>query len=280
MNQKLPALALAVTLTGALSIGALAGEPERLISPKPTACAGAITVNGQALDTAGVPAVSGQGLLPMRLVAESDHGSAAWYEEENTGAFYLDGNVISVDFATGSVTVNDTAAEGVTARVVQGVTFLPAALLEGLEGYTVEAAEDGLAITTPHNAPLVKLAYQIMDASGMGYGMKTDAQGMAETYGLPADAFEQAVGFFPMMVSPDTLVLGKLAEGADTQAVKTALETYRQGQEDTFSWYLSQNLPKVQDARLLVQDGYVLFLIAENADAGEAAFTAALAALD
>ena len=141
MNQKLPALALAVTLTGALSIGALAGEPERLISPKPTACAGAITVNGQALDTAGVPAVSGQGLLPMRLVAESDHGSAAWYEEENTGAFYLDGNVISVDFATGSVTVNDTAAEGVTARVVQGVTFLPAALLEGLEGYTVEAAD-------------------------------------------------------------------------------------------------------------------------------------------
>ena len=110
--------------------------------------------------------------------------------------------------------------------------------------------------------------------------MKTDAQGMAETYGLPADAFEQAVGFFPMMVSPDTLVLGKLAEGADTQAVKTALETYRQSQEDTFSWYLPQNLPKVQDARLLVQDGYVLFLIAENADAGEAAFTAALAALD
>ena len=188
--------------------------------------------------------------------------------------------MISVDFATGSVTVNDTAAEGVTARVVQGVTFLPAALLEGLEGYTVEAAEDGLAITTPNNAPLVKLAYQIMDASGMGYGMKTDAQGMAETYGLPADAFEQAVGFFPMMVSPDTLVLGKLAEGADTQAVKTALETYRQSQEDTFSWYLPQNLPKVQDARLLVQDGYVLFLIAENADAGEAAFTAALAALD
>ena len=97
---------------------------------------------------------------------------------------------------------------------------------------------------------------------------------------LAPDAFEQAVGFFPMMVSPDTLVLGKLAEGADTQAVKTALEAYRQSQEDTFSWYLSQNLPKVQDARLLVQDGYVLFLIAENADAGEAAFTAALAALD
>ena len=114
----------------------------------------------------------------------------------------------------------------------------------------------------------------------MGYGMTTDAQGMAETYGLPADAFEQAVGFFPMMVSPDTLVLGKLAEGPDPQAVTTARETDPQSQEDTFSWSLPPKLPTVQDARLLVQDGYVLFLIAENADAGEAAFTAALAALD
>ncbi len=34
------------------------------------------------------------------------------------------------------------------------------------------------------------------------------------------------------------------------------------------------NLPKVEDARILVEDGYVFYLIAENADAGEAAFHA------
>ena len=38
--------------------------------------------------------------------------------------------------------------------------------------------------------------------------------------------------------------------------------------------YLAQNLPKVEDARILVEDGYVFYLIAENADAGEAAFHA------
>ena len=42
----------------------------------------------------------------------------------------------------------------------------------------------------------------------------------------------------------------------------------------TFSWYLSQNLPKVEDARILVENGYAFYLIAENADAGEAAFHA------
>ena len=69
-------------------------------------------------------------------------------------------------------------------------------------------------------------------------------------------------------------VLAKLADGADETAVKEALEAHRQSQHDTFSWYLAQNLPKVEDARILVEDGYVFYLIAENADAGEAAFHA------
>lgn len=75
-----------------------------------------------------------------------------------------------------------------------------------------------------------------------------------------------------MNTTPDIMVLAKLADGADETAVKEALEAHRQSQHDTFSWYLAQNLPKVEDARILVEDGYVFYLIAENADAGEAAF--------
>ena len=108
----------------------------------------------------------------------------------------------------------------------------------------------------------------------MGFGMQADEQTLTDAYGIPAGSFEQVVAFFPMITSPDTVIIGKLAEGADQAAVEAALETYRQGQEDTFSWYLTQNLPKVQDARLVVENGWLLFLIADNADAGEAAFTA------
>ena len=108
----------------------------------------------------------------------------------------------------------------------------------------------------------------------MAFGMQADEQTLTDAYGIPTGSFEQVVAFFPMITSPDTVIIGKLAEGADEEAIKAALETYRQGQEDTFSWYLSQNLPKVQDARLVVQNGYLLFLIADNADAGVEAFTA------
>ena len=80
------------------------------------------------------------------------------------------------------------------------------------------------------------------------------------------------VAFFPMITSPDTVIVGKLAEGADEKAVTDALEAYRQSQEDTFSWYLSQHLPKVQDARTVVENGYLLFFIGENADQAEELF--------
>ena len=59
---------------------------------------------------------------------------------------------------------------------------------------------------------------------------------------------------------------------ADEEAVTDALEAYRQRQLDTFSWYLSQNLPKVEDARTVIEDGYVFFFIGENADEAEQMF--------
>ena len=55
-------------------------------------------------------------------------------------------------------------------------------------------------------------------------------------------------------------------------ALVSALEAYRQSQEDTFSWYLSQHLPKVQDARTVLENGYLLFFIGENADQAEELF--------
>lgn len=272
--KKLGSLALAAALAGSLAVPALAAETPVLISA-PVDYATQITLNGEAVDTAGIPAASSDTMLPLRLLAEADHGSAYWDEENNESWFYFGDSRITVKFADNSVWVDDEQVKS-QAYVTGGVTFVEAGVLEMLEGYTVEQAEDGssVTITTPNNDPMVKLAYQIQDACSMAFGMQADEQTLTDAYGIPTGSFEQVVAFFPMITSPDTVIIGKLAEGADEEAIKAALETYRQGQEDTFSWYLSQNLPKVQDARLVVQNGYLLFLIADNADAGVEAFTA------
>lgn len=281
--KKLTTLALTAALAGTLALPALAAEPIHPILAQ-TGYSTQITLNGEVLDTTELPGVP-NALLPLRALAEADHGSAYWDQENNEGWFTFGDNRITVSFTDNSVSVNDQAVEVSDVEVIAGVTFVTGDVFDGLEGYQVEWQEgqgDGdnqVSITTPNNDPMVKLTYEIMDESGMAYGMRADDATLTEAYQIPVDQFEQVIAFFPMITSPDTVVVGKLAEGADVEAVKTALEAYRQSQEDTFSWYLSQNLPKVQDARVVISGDYLLFLIAENADAGVAAFEAGVAEL-
>ena len=273
--KKLGAAALTLALAGAMTVHAFAAE-DLLISPNPNAYATSITLNGETLDTTGVPAASRADLLPMRLVAEADHGSAYWDEENNEGWFNFGQDKITVQFEANTILVNDVAVN-TTAEVVGGVTYVPAAVLEGLEGFSVTVEDSSVTITTPNNDPMVKLAYSIMENSEM-YSMRTDEETLAEAYQFPVDQFEQVVAFFPMITSPDTIIVGKLAEGADEKVVTDALEAYRQSQEDTFSWYLSQHLPKVEDARTVIKDGYVFFFIGEKADEAEQMFADYVAA--
>ena len=273
--KKLGAAALTLALAGAMTVPAFAAE-DLLISPNPNAYATSITLNGETLDTTGVPAASRADLLPMRLVAEADHGSAYWDEENNEGWFNFGQDKITVQFEANTILVNDVAVN-TTAEVVGGVTYVPAAVLEGLEGFSVTVEDSSVTITTPNNDPMVKLAYSIMENSEM-YGMRTDEETLAEAYQFPVDQFEQVVAFFPMITSPDTIIVGKLAEDADEKVVTDALEAYRQSQEDTFSWYLSQHLPKVEDARTVIKDGYVFFFIGEKADEAEQMFADYVAA--
>ena len=267
--KKLGTAALALTLTGALALPAFAAEETPVLISAKVGYTTAITLNGETLDTAGIPAAS-DSMLPLRLLAEADHGSAYWDEASNESWFTFGENRITVRFVDNTITVNDVPVN-TTAEVHNGVTYVPASVFSGMDGFTVTSDADAVTITTPNNDPMVKLAYSIMENSEM-FGSRTYEDALADAYKIPVDQFEQIVAFFPMITSPDTVIVGKLAEGADEKAVTDALEAYRQSQEDTFSWYLSQHLPKVQDARTVIENGYLLFFIGENADQAEELF--------
>ena len=267
--KKLGTAALALTLTGALALPAFAAEETPVLISAKVGYTTAITLNGETLDTAGIPAAS-DSMLPLRLLAEADHGSAYWDETSNESWFTFGENRITVRFADNTITVNDVPVN-TTAEVHDGVTYVPASVFSGMDGFTVTSDADAVTITTPNNDPMVKLAYSIMENSEM-FGSRTYEDTLADAYKIPVDQFEQIVAFFPMITSPDTVIVGKLVEGADEKAVTDALEAYRQSQEDTFSWYLSQHLPKVQDARTVIENGYLLFFIGENADQAEELF--------
>lgn len=280
--KKMTTLILTAALALSLSLWALASEPEAVRPPAPVSYTATLVLNGSELDASGLPAAPAGGMLPLRLIVESDHGAASWDQEENAGRFYLGGHVIAVDFATGAITVDSQAAEG-AAQVAEGVTFVPAGVIGALEGYSVELHPEmdaqQIDITTPNSDPMIQLGYQLLETAGMGANMKATLAEMEEYQILTPGSLTRAVGFLPMMISPDTLILGKVAPDKLEQ-VKTDLENYRKNQEDTFTWYLADNLPKVQNAQVAFSGEWVLFVIGEHAVEAVEQFQAAAAALE
>ncbi|MDE6108338.1 MAG: DUF4358 domain-containing protein [Oscillospiraceae bacterium] len=313
--KRITAAALALVMTA--STAAFAAElPEgwtpadgaRLISANPYAgnYETTITINGEALvsyeytkenpetwetetitmqlsEISAVPA----GYVPLRAIAQADHGSAYWDAEENQSWFNLGDIRIVTYFDDMSIEVDDEKLEDVSALLIKGVTYIPVSVIDGLEGFSVtDNSADGVEsyeITTPNGTPLMKLVYSLMDTAGMGLGMKQSFEDLEEYYGealsFKAEFVTEGVAYMPMMMTPDTLILGKVAEGK-TEELQAALEVFRQQQEDTFSWYLSQNLPKVENAKFVTEGDWFLFLIAENADEAVEVFKTAVAEME
>ncbi len=306
LSATLLALSMTAT-TAAFAAGEAVPTSGLLISPNPNAGYDTIiTINGETLesyeytreipdtwetetitvqlaDIAAVPA----GYVPLRAVVQADHGSASWYKDENQSFFYLNGVSIVTDFNDMSVSLNDEKVEEAEALLINGVTYIPVSVLENIEGVTVtdnsEGEVESYEISTPNGTPLMKLAYSVMDVAGMGMGMKNTLEELeqywGENYGFKAEFMTEGVAFLGMMTVPDSILIGKMAEGAE-ESLKESCEGYRKQQEETFSWYLSQNLPKVENAKFVTEGDWFLFLIAENADEAVETFRAAVQAMN
>lgn len=247
-------LSAAAALTLTLSLGASA-----------LAYSGTITLNGTKLDTAKLPDAPAGSVIPLRAVAEADYGFADWYADENRSYFSLDGNDVYVDCATGAIELNGETLSNMKAAFVQGTTFVPASLLSKLEGYTAQVKGGDVTITTPNADELVRLARSIIDKVEMGATMKLDAAGMAEMYNIPSDCFTEAVGFFPMMISADTIVIGKVADGK-LDAAKEALEAQRALTQQNFEQYLPDPLERAKNGQIVTSGDYIMLIISGDND--------------
>ncbi len=282
-----------------------AGEEEVIVPPPCGGYATVISVNGKPMEdfsfSRSIPGWGSKtitwrideldtvpaGYVPMRAIAQADHGSAYWYQEENRSWFTLAGHHIDVYFDDLSIVVEDQPVEGVSALLINGVTYLPVSVIDGLEGCSVtDLSSDGVErydISTPNGTPMMALAWELQELGPLSAGGSSSPETFEQFYGdatgFKAGYVTEFIAFTPMNTTPDTLILGKPAEGA-LEDIQAAMEAYRQIKEDTFSWYLGWNLPKVQDARFVTEGDWFLFYIGENADAVVEAFRAGVPGLE
>ena len=261
MMKRIGSTALALALAASIAPAALAEDMMDIVpisAPlSDTGYAASIAVNGEELDLSGIPAAEdGIYLLPMRVVTEADYGFADWYTEENQGYFALDDHRIYVNFSDNSVEVDGEKLEDVTATVIDGVTFLPASVIDGLEGYSVliGASEPAfISISTPNGAPLTKLAREIMDTTEMASSMKNSAETLKDFVGIDPANYDEFVSFSSMMIRADALFIEQ---------------------------YLPAPLEMAKNGKIVEKDGYVALFISPDVDKAIEMFEAAVTELN
>lgn len=249
--------------------------PEVVDVPLSSHYAATIVMDGESVDTSKVPDAPA-GYLPMRLLCEVSGGSASWYPEDNQSLFFFDENSIVVDFGKETVEVGFQVVEGAKPYLdPAGFTFLPYSVLNALETVTVdpnlELDVDRYDITTSASDPTVKLAKSILEAVESAARMKQTPAEMEEYLGIRQENFTDIVGYFPMMINADTVVVGQVAEGK-LDAAKEDLEARKQTTIQNFEHYLQGPYEMAKEGQVVVApDGEHIMLIisGDNAKAIE-----------
>ena len=252
--------------------------PETVDVPLSSHYSATLYLDGEEVDTiaANIPGAPA-GYVPMRLLSELNGGSASWYPEDNQALFFFDENSIIVDFTAMSVQIGaGPALEGVTPYVdPAGYTFLPVSMLDKFETVSVndnpEMDVERYEITTSASDPDKKVVMSIMEAVELGARMKSTPAEMEEYMGIHQENFTKVIGYFPMMINADTIVIGQVAEGK-LDAAKEDLEARKETTIQSFEHYLEGPYEMAKNGQIVVApDGKHIMLIisGDNAKAIE-----------
>ncbi len=102
--------------------------------------------------------------------------------------------------------------------------------------------------------------------------MDLDAETMTSVYGIDAGLLDGFVAKLPMMnVQASEIFVAKVKSG-NVDTVKAALNARQSALIDQWASYLPEQLALCEDAKIMVQGDYVMFLVSYQAAAGAEAF--------
>ena len=136
-------------------------------------------------------------------------------------------------------------------------------------------APDTPAEDTRSAADVWEAMQEGIDTENMPSFEELNAESLENFYGLTDAELESFVCQFPMMnVIASEIFVGKCVSGQEA-AVKAGVEKRHADLKETWGSYLPEQLALVEDARIVQNGVWTLFVVSDQADAIEAAFNEA-----
>ena len=263
-------------------------------APVTYATTATITVNGEEVtsytydwQTEEITATFGElpvvdpGYIPLRAVTQADGGYVYWDQGNHRSWFNLGNYRIVTDFSDMSITIglDNDPLEGVSAVLIEGVTFIPASVIDSLEGFeVVHTSADGVEhyeIKTPNGAPVITMAKALQETAHTGIGEKADLEILSYVYGdmgFNEEVISECTVFFPASTNANTLMLIKLTDVSKREEIKAAFEAYQAYQMERCNWgYLEASQPAIENAKMAFEGDWALFIISLDGEAADAA---------
>lgn len=303
--KRISAAGLALALLGGMTSALAAGLPEGAAPygrPQASRYVARVAVNGTQLESvtfentdpetyegievtlnmADLPAAPA-GYVPARMVCAADtaNGYTYWSTEDNAAVFSLHKSTFTVYFDDLRIELEGETVEGESAYLSEGVTFLPLSFLATLPNVEVDdhpEMDSWYYDITLVVTPLEALANTIREEAGAAAHFEYDLEMLGQSLEIPTGDIEALVAYGPMMTNPDTVFIVK-APADKHEPIIEGFKAYRQRQIDTFSWYLTGQLPKAQNGQVVTEGDYVMLFIGEDSEKAVELFRTGVKAL-
>jgi len=131
---------------------------------------------------------------------------------------------------------------------------------------------------TASNAQPETVAAAVTETIDMSNMVLAENQMVKRLYGLDPASFEGCILYYPTTnMMAEELLIVKLSDMSQQEAVRSAIEARLQTQKNTFEGYGVEQFDMLTNNAIIeIRGNYVLFVVNANCDAAKKAFTGAL----
>lgn len=134
---------------------------------------------------------------------------------------------------------------------------------------TTITATENTATQVPATSGFVvqSICDELLMDMGLDKTSPLDAHKICYFYGIDQEKIADAYGYISDVALADEIVIMQAADGVDVGELETAANNRLTKQKDSFKDYIPEEAKRLEDAQIVTQGNYVMYLVSDNKDA-------------